>query len=406
MSLPLPPPAGAHDPVTPESRLGPVTPEHWASRPPSQAQPLLRQEAKGEEEEGEETGVQGAWGTGTAEQGWRGWGKAAEAAAAEEGQVEARGAAAAGSGSPAGGAGGGRGGWRRLLAWLRRRQPQCCPCAAPLPRSAAHCCHGGTKMAALAYNLGKREINHYFSVRSAKVLALVAVLLLAACHLASRRYRGERALPLPGPAGGGGDAAAGGRPPRPTHAHAHAFARPPARAPGRAGGGGGAPTCPQVAPAAARRPRPTERTPVRAAPREGPVVLGPLSRSRCGRGSRRGPGASCCRCPGSCASWSGEPRQPRASRAPGRTRGPRGPARGAEGGGRPGRGTFARSWGRRFCALGVRFFSLCLIRPLPCTAEPSCCWTAARAAPFSSAAWATAGKRCPWPNGGGVTEPL
>ncbi|PNI42085.1 CASD1 isoform 3 [Pan troglodytes] len=44
-------------------------------------------------------------------------------------------------------------------------------------------------MAALAYNLGKREINHYFSVRSAKVLALVAVLLLAACHLASRRYR-------------------------------------------------------------------------------------------------------------------------------------------------------------------------------------------------------------------------
>nr|XP_020769443.1 CAS1 domain-containing protein 1 isoform X3 [Odocoileus virginianus texanus] len=46
-------------------------------------------------------------------------------------------------------------------------------------------------MAALAYNLGKREINHYFSVRSAKVLALVAVLLLAVCHLASRRYRGN-----------------------------------------------------------------------------------------------------------------------------------------------------------------------------------------------------------------------
>ncbi|XP_047551752.1 N-acetylneuraminate 9-O-acetyltransferase [Lutra lutra] len=191
MSLPPPPPARAHDPVTPESGLGPTTPEHWASGPPSQAQPLLRQEAKGEEEEGEETGVQGAWGTGTAEQGWRGWDKAAEAAAAEEGQVEAQGAAAVGSGSPAGGAGGGRGGWRRLLAWLRRRQPQCCPCAAPLPRSAAHCCHGGTKMAALAYNLGKREINHYFSVRSAKVLALVAVLLLAACHLASRRYRGN-----------------------------------------------------------------------------------------------------------------------------------------------------------------------------------------------------------------------
>ena len=43
-------------------------------------------------------------------------------------------------------------------------------------------------MAALAYNLGKREINHYFSVRSAKVLALVAVLLLAVCHLASRLH--------------------------------------------------------------------------------------------------------------------------------------------------------------------------------------------------------------------------
>uniref|UniRef100_A0A8I3NVQ9 N-acetylneuraminate (7)9-O-acetyltransferase n=3 Tax=Canis lupus TaxID=9612 RepID=A0A8I3NVQ9_CANLF len=186
MALPPPPPASARDPVTPEGRPGPVTPERGASGPPSQAQPLLRQEAKGEEEEGEETGVLGAWGTGAAGQGWRGWGEAAEAAAAEaeEGQVAARGAAAAG-------AGGGRGGWRRLLARLRRRRPQCCPCAAPLPRSAAHCCHGGTKMAALAYNLGKREINHYFSVRSAKVLALVAVLLLAACHLASRRYRGN-----------------------------------------------------------------------------------------------------------------------------------------------------------------------------------------------------------------------
>ncbi|XP_074235547.1 N-acetylneuraminate (7)9-O-acetyltransferase isoform X2 [Saimiri boliviensis] len=179
---PPPPPAGARDPVTPE---------HWASRPPSPAQPLLRQEAK-EEEEGEETGIQGAWGTGTAEQRRRGFGEAAEPAdSAEEGQAEAGGAAAAGSGSPAGGAGGGGEGWRQLLAWLQRRQPQCCPCAAPLPRSAAHCCHGGTKMAALAYNLGKREINHYFSVRSAKVLALVAVLLLAACHLASRRYRGN-----------------------------------------------------------------------------------------------------------------------------------------------------------------------------------------------------------------------
>ncbi|XP_042744715.1 N-acetylneuraminate 9-O-acetyltransferase isoform X3 [Lagopus leucura] len=46
-------------------------------------------------------------------------------------------------------------------------------------------------MAGLAYTLGKREINYYFSVRTAKALALGAVLLLAACHAASRRYRGD-----------------------------------------------------------------------------------------------------------------------------------------------------------------------------------------------------------------------
>ncbi|KAJ7396771.1 hypothetical protein BTVI_140818 [Pitangus sulphuratus] len=46
-------------------------------------------------------------------------------------------------------------------------------------------------MAALAYTGGKREINYYFSVRSAKALALGAVLLLTACHAASRRYRGQ-----------------------------------------------------------------------------------------------------------------------------------------------------------------------------------------------------------------------
>lgn len=196
MSVQPPPSAGVRDPVTPEARAGPVTPEPRASGPPSQAQPLLRQEATGEEE-GEETGGRGAWGTGTAEQRRRGWGEA------DEGPDEAGGADATGSGSPADGEGDGRGSWQLLLGWLPRRPPQCRPCAAPLPRSAAHCCHGGTKMAALAYNLGKREINHYFSVRSAKALALVAVLLLAACHLASRRYRGERALPLSGPAGRG-----------------------------------------------------------------------------------------------------------------------------------------------------------------------------------------------------------
>lgn len=289
--------------MTQADSLGSVTPEDWAAGPPSQAQPLLRQEAKGEEEEGEETGVRGAWGTGTAEQRRRGWGEAAEAAAAEEGQGEAGGAA--GSVSPAGGAGGGRESWRRLLAWLRRRQPQCCPCAAPLPRSAAHCCHGGTKMAALAYNLGKREINHYFSVRSAKVLALVAVLLLAVCHLASRRYRGERALPLPGPAGaGGGDAEAGGRPPRPTHAHAHAAARRRAQRAGQAV----PPRAPRWPGRRARRPRPPERTPVQAAPARGPVVLGTAptpSRQGWSRGRLPGPGPAGSGGSGSCACWAG-----------------------------------------------------------------------------------------------------
>nr|DBA25249.1 TPA: hypothetical protein GDO54_012802 [Pyxicephalus adspersus] len=47
-------------------------------------------------------------------------------------------------------------------------------------------------MAALAYNLGKREINQHFSVRNAKLLALGAVLLLSACHGLSRVYsRGD-----------------------------------------------------------------------------------------------------------------------------------------------------------------------------------------------------------------------
>lgn len=100
-------------------------------------------------------------------------------------------------------------------------------------------------MAALAYNLGKREINHYFSVRSAKVLALVAVLLLAVCHLASRRYRGERALPLPRL----GEEATQRLEAAPRVQHTPTLTRPPAR---RARGGGGAPTCPQVSPAAGR----------------------------------------------------------------------------------------------------------------------------------------------------------
>lgn len=349
-----PPPAGARDPMTPEGRLGPVTPEHRASGPPSQAQPLLRQEAKGEEEEGEETGVPGASRTGTAEQRRRGWGEAAEAPAAEEGQVEAGGAAAAGSGSPAGGAGGGRGDWRRLLAWLRRRRPQCCPCAAPLPRSAAHCCHGGTKMAALAYNLGKREINHYFSVRSAKVLALAAVLLLAACHLASRRYRGERALPLPGR---GRRRRGEWRPPPAPNTRPRPRGRPRARPAGEA--------------APPRAPRcPPQRAPAWPATVRGPVVLGAPSRPCWGRGRHAGPGRRSSRGPGSSARRPG-------GHAPGT-----GPACGRSdrrpSGASPGRskakaslhgGASVRSGGQRFCALGVRLFSLCLIRSLPCNSR-------------------------------------
>ncbi|KAM4706036.1 N-acetylneuraminate (7)9-O-acetyltransferase isoform 3-T3 [Rhinophrynus dorsalis] len=43
-------------------------------------------------------------------------------------------------------------------------------------------------MAALAYNLGKREINQHFSVRNAKILALGAVLLISVCHAVSWGY--------------------------------------------------------------------------------------------------------------------------------------------------------------------------------------------------------------------------
>ncbi|XP_043921904.1 N-acetylneuraminate 9-O-acetyltransferase [Protopterus annectens] len=63
-------------------------------------------------------------------------------------------------------------------------------CFSPLARSIADCCHGGAKMAALAYSLGKREINQYFSVKNAKLLAVGAVVLLAVCHAVSRHYGG------------------------------------------------------------------------------------------------------------------------------------------------------------------------------------------------------------------------
>lgn len=270
LQLQPPPPAASRDPVTLGDRPGPVTPERpSAAGAPSQAQPLLRPEAQveEEEEEGEETGVQGARGPGTAEQRRRGWGEA------EEGRAEAWGAGAAGSGSPAGGGG---------------RLPQCCPCAAPLARAAARCCHGGTKMAALAYNLGKREINHYFSVRSAKVLALAAVVLLAACHLASRRYRGERCSPCPGRPGRRRRCAGG----RPLARHTPTLAASARPGPTFLARGGCVPTCP-CCPRAAERTRARGRDPP-VAPAGSPVLRlsGPGSRAG-GRARSRGRPGRC-----------------------------------------------------------------------------------------------------------------
>ncbi|XP_028284451.1 N-acetylneuraminate (7)9-O-acetyltransferase [Parambassis ranga] len=59
----------------------------------------------------------------------------------------------------------------------------------PLHRTAA-CCHGGAKMAVLAYSLGKREINQHFTIKNAKLISLVVVLLLLVFHTASRYYGG------------------------------------------------------------------------------------------------------------------------------------------------------------------------------------------------------------------------
>ncbi|KAM4725757.1 N-acetylneuraminate (7)9-O-acetyltransferase [Anableps anableps] len=54
----------------------------------------------------------------------------------------------------------------------------------------AACCHGGAKMAVLAYSLGKREINQHFTIKNAKLISLVAVLLLLLFHTALRHYGG------------------------------------------------------------------------------------------------------------------------------------------------------------------------------------------------------------------------
>ncbi|KAK2830246.1 hypothetical protein Q5P01_018177 [Channa striata] len=59
-----------------------------------------------------------------------------------------------------------------------------------LDRRTAPCCHGGAKMAVLAYSLGKREINQHFTIKNAKLISLVLVVLLVVFHTASRYYGG------------------------------------------------------------------------------------------------------------------------------------------------------------------------------------------------------------------------
>lgn len=53
------------------------------------------------------------------------------------------------------------------------------------------CCHGGAKMAVLAYSLGKREINQHFTIKNAKLISIALVVLLLVFHTASRYYGGE-----------------------------------------------------------------------------------------------------------------------------------------------------------------------------------------------------------------------
>lgn len=67
--------------------------------------------------------------------------------------------------------------------------------APPRHRTAAGC-HGGAKMAVLAYSLGKREINQHFTIKNAKLISLVAVILLVVFHSASRYYGGKCLLKL------------------------------------------------------------------------------------------------------------------------------------------------------------------------------------------------------------------
>lgn len=64
----------------------------------------------------------------------------------------------------------------------------------PSLRCTGACCHGGAKMAVLAYSLGKREINQHFTIKNAKLISLVVVLLLLVFHTVLRYYGGKSCL--------------------------------------------------------------------------------------------------------------------------------------------------------------------------------------------------------------------
>ncbi|XP_076005973.1 N-acetylneuraminate (7)9-O-acetyltransferase [Genypterus blacodes] len=70
------------------------------------------------------------------------------------------------------------------------RPPESCAAAAAAASCLSACCHGGAKMAVLAYSLGKREINQYFNIKNAKLISVGLVVLLLVCHRASRYYGG------------------------------------------------------------------------------------------------------------------------------------------------------------------------------------------------------------------------
>lgn len=64
----------------------------------------------------------------------------------------------------------------------------------PLLLCTGACCHGEAKMAVLAYSLGKREINQHFTIKNAKIISLVVVILLLVFHTVSRYYGGKSRL--------------------------------------------------------------------------------------------------------------------------------------------------------------------------------------------------------------------